>query len=298
MKHTLTLLIAFIFCCSVSAHAENTGASKRFVEQIGKGEGCTGESVPWEKGQEKARADALKNAKSDANERAATSIKAYSHVEGSQSVEEYRDFFNLGIVRELEPPTYSEPKLKGTRGYCTEAVVKTEVTIDEELLQKMALGPQYSDDPAKPFNIRLSTDKQKYKHGDGLKITVKGNRDFYLRVTTYNPKGTQLVIFSDNTRKFQRGVEHELEIIEVDCTSKGSVCGEEQIKALGSTHKFNFDPDTSGTLITRENIAEHQQIMMTKDLKLKSSLLSGGQTSSDQPQALVSESQVIVFTEP
>lgn len=300
MKYTLTLLIAILSCCAVAARAENTGTSKRILEQIGKGEGCTGESVLWEKGQEKASATALNNAKAEALERATTYIKSYSKLEGDMLVEDRSEFFNIGDVRELEPATYSLPQLKGARGYCTEAVVKTEVTIDDDLLRKLALGPQYTDDPARMFNIKLTTDKQKYRHGEDLKITVKANRDFYLRLTTYNPKGTQYVIHDDNTRKFQGGVEHVLAVIEVDCKSEGSVCGEETISALASTHSFNFNPDTGGTLITKDNLAEHQQIMMTKDLKLKSSLLSGGNTShassSAQIQAPVDQYKVVVFT--
>lgn len=63
-----------------------------------------------------------------------------------------------------------------------------------------------------PLSVTLSSRKGRYKQGEALTLTIKGNRDFYGCLLNVTPDGQVLQLLPNSNRKFARfkgGVDHE-----------------------------------------------------------------------------------------
>lgn len=296
-----SLLAVFPLC----AWAEDIGESLYSKTLEAKGTACTGASISWEQGREKAQNDAVERAKQDALSRTVTMVSSYNKNVDSVGVQNVKQSLSLGNVQTLADPVYSAPVSEPERGFCTTATITAMVLVDKKLLADLMAGPSFTEDPNAPLNVRVWTDKKEYHHGEKIKIKVMTNKDFYLDLM-YVDAGNKKIKLLPNQycadNRFKGVQVHDIPLdskefeIEVDCLE--GKCGEEMIIATVSTHRILYDADTSGVPIAGTNIAEYKGDIRKRSAKIMAGINYKGQqlqnlAVGDRESA---QSSVVLFT--
>ncbi|MDO9228372.1 MAG: DUF4384 domain-containing protein [Syntrophales bacterium] len=201
MKKTFLVLLLAI-CISSPLYA----AQSTIVDVDGNA--CMGDDKSRKQTEQAAMADA----KRSAVERAMTYLKSETQVKDF-SVE--KDLVNayaqatVKVIQELEKSWFKD----ATVGDCYRIKVKAEIIPDEKAMQKAAQAKEFVDDPAAPLKVKIWTDKQGYKHGEKVKIYLKGNKPFYARVLYRDVKGETVQLLPNPYRRdtyFNGGTVYEI----------------------------------------------------------------------------------------
>ncbi|MFZ4858970.1 MAG: DUF4384 domain-containing protein [Desulfuromonadaceae bacterium] len=304
VKSLATLLVVTPLC----VWAEDIGDSLYSKSLEAKGTACTGSSISWEQGKEKAQNEALERAKQDASSRTVTFVSSYNKNIDNVAVQNVKQSLSLGSVQTLAGPVYSDPVNVPERGFCTTATITAMVLVDKKLLTDLMAGPSFNADPTAPLNVRVWTDKKEYHHGEKIKITVMANKDFFLDLMYVDASNKKIKLLPNQfciDNRFKGTQVHNIPLdsrefeIEVDCVE--GKCGEELIIATASTHRILYDADTSGTPIAGTNIAEYKGDIRTRSVKIMAGvkqqgkkLLQSQNVASDDRES--AQSSVVVFT--
>ncbi len=193
---SLTLSLFFI---------SNLYASQSTITES-EGYACMGE----DKSMKETERAAMTDAKDKAAKNAATYIKGKSKIEDSQLIKDIIEAYNNATVvvdKEIEKGWYNDPSL----GRCYRVKIKANVIPDENAMKKTS--EETMDNPSAPLNVKVWTDKKEYKQGDKIKIYIKGNRPFYVRVIYKDATGNLIQILPNPHRKdnyFNGGVIYEI----------------------------------------------------------------------------------------
>lgn len=177
---------------------------------LAEGYSCMGIDKSRRDTEKEARAEARRNAL----ENALTTIKSTTKVKDFQVEKDLIDAYSAGkvtIVEEVREKTgwYRDPAM----GDCFKYVARAEVEADEAILAKLTDKQDFSEDSSSPLTVKLWTDKKEYRAGESVKIYLKGNRPFYVRILYKDAAGNISQILPNPYRRdnyFQGGVVYEL----------------------------------------------------------------------------------------
>jgi hypothetical protein len=166
----------------------------------------------YDKSRKQTEEEALANAKKKAVEHAATYIKSESRVKDFELEKDLVEAYSnatVKVVQELNRAWYKD----ATLGDCCQVKIKAEVIPDNEAMEKISKGKGQAEDPSAPLNVQLWTDKREYREGDKIKIYIRGNKPFYVRVLHKGVDGNFLQLLPNPYRKdnyFNGGVTYEI----------------------------------------------------------------------------------------
>lgn len=289
LRISVVSLASLLVLSPLCAWAEDIGESLYSKTLEAKGTACTGPSVSWEQGKEKAQNAALERAKQDALSRTVTFVSSYTKNVDNVGVQNVKQSLSLGSVQTIADPVYSDPVSEPDRGFCTTASITATVLVDKKVLTDLAAGASYNNDPNYPLNVRVWTDKKEYHHGEKIKVTVTANKDFFLDLIYVDAANKKIKLLPNqfcNDNRFKGGQVHSIPVdyrefeVEVDCMD--GKCGEETIIATASTHKILYDADTGGVPIAGTNLAEYKGNIRTRSAKI----MAGVKQQGKQPQQL------------
>lgn len=170
------------------------------------GYACMGEDKSIKQTESAAMADA----KDKAAKNASTYIKGETKVKDAQLIKDIIEAYNnatVAVDKELEKGWYTDPSL----GKCYKVKIKANVVPDENVMKKVSQAS--IEDPSAPLNVKVWTDKKEYREGDKIKIYIKGNKPFYVRVIYKDAAGNLIQILPNPHRKdnyFNGGVIYEI----------------------------------------------------------------------------------------
>jgi len=187
------------------AVASNLYASQSTIIES-EGYACMGEDKSMKQTERAAMADA----KDKASKNAATYIKGKTKIEDAQLVKDIIEAYSNATVtvdKEIEKGWYNDPSL----GRCYKVKIRANVIPDENAMKKTS--QETIDNPSAPLSVKIWTDKKEYKEGEKIKIYIKGNKPFYVRVIYKDSTGNLIQILPNPHRKenyFNGGVIYEL----------------------------------------------------------------------------------------
>ena len=187
---SLKALFQALFLFSILIFS-NLHASQSIITEA-EGYACMGEDRSRRETRELALIDAKKNAASDI----ITYIKRETRVEDFEIEKDIIDAYSKATVKVLETKEsawYRDEYL----GECFKVKIKAEVIPDEKAIKDIA---NISDNPNMPLRVSLWTDKKEYKSNDKIKIYIKGNKPFYLRILYKDAKGGLLQLLPNPYR--------------------------------------------------------------------------------------------------
>ncbi|MDP2681526.1 MAG: DUF4384 domain-containing protein [Deltaproteobacteria bacterium] len=206
MKRMLVLLFFSLFIVIGLWWAKPTllfAAQSTITES--EGYACMGE----DKSRKQAEQTAMTDAKRKAVENVMSYIKSETKVKDFQLEKDVIEAYanaSVKINQEIEKGWYKD----ATMGDCYKIKIKAEVVPDEKAMKKVS---QAVDDPSAPLGVNVWTDKKEYKHGEKIKIYVKGNKPFYVRVVYKDADGSILQLLPNPYRQdnyFNGGVVYEI----------------------------------------------------------------------------------------
>jgi len=222
------------------------------------GYACMGE----DKSIKETERTAMVDAKDKAAKNAATYIKGETKIKDSQLVKDIIEAYNnatVAVDKVIEKGWYTDPSL----GKCYKVKIKANVIPDEKAMQKVS---EVLDDPSAPLSVKVWTDKKEYKEGDKIKIYIKGNKPFYVRVVYKDAAGKLLQLLPNPYRRdndFNGGVVYATpsgnDKFELEVTPP---FGEESIAVYTSTSQL-------GDLDLKEEGGVYQVKTKSKDIGIK-----------------------------
>ena len=222
------------------------------------GYACMGE----DKSIKETERTAMVDAKDKAAKNAATYIKGETKIKDSQLVKDIIEAYNnatVAVDKVIEKGWYTDPSL----GKCYKVKIKANVIPDEKAMQKVS---EVLDDPSAPLSVKVWTDKKEYKEGDKIKIYIKGNKPFYVRVVYKDAAGKLLQLLPNPYRRdndFNGGVVYAIpsgnDKFELEVNPP---FGEESIAVYTSTSQL-------GDLDLEEEGGVYQVKTKSKDIGIK-----------------------------
>ena len=222
------------------------------------GYACMGE----DKSIKETERTAMVDAKDKAAKNAATYIKGETKIKDSQLVKDIIEAYNnatVAVDKVIEKGWYTDPSL----GKCYKVKIKANVIPDEKAMQKVS---EVLDDPSAPLSVKVWTDKKEYREGDKIKIYIKGNKPFYVRVVYKDAAGKLLQLLPNPYRRdndFNGGVVYAIpsgnDRFELEVNPP---FGEESIAVYTSTSQL-------GDLDLKEEGGVYQVKTKSKDIGIK-----------------------------
>jgi hypothetical protein len=244
------------------------------------GYACMGDDKSRKQTEQTAMADAKRNAV----EHAITYVKSETKVKDWQLEGDMIKAYSNASVKVLEVKENRWYKDERT-GDCVKTKIRAEVIPDEKALKEIASGSLSNDNPGLPLNVRLWTDKEKYKKGEKIKIYIKGNKPFYARVHYRDVKGEILQLLPNPFRKenyFNGGVIYE--IPSGNDRFELEVCppfGEERIILYTSTAPLGDISLSKEGGVYQVKTGENDIGIKTRGVKLKEAVDSGKPQASE-----------------
>jgi len=155
---------------------------------------------------------ALTDAKKRAVEFASTYIKSETEVKNFVVEKDLLAAYahaEVKVIQELEKSWYKD----ASSGDCCKVKIRAEIIPDVKAMEALAKDSQFADDPAAPLKVKAWTDKKEYKTGEKIKVYVKGNKPFYVRVLYKDASGVTLQLLPNPYRTdnyFNGGVIYEI----------------------------------------------------------------------------------------
>lgn len=155
---------------------------------------------------------ALTDARRNAGESAASWIRSKTRVEDFKLKTDLIWAYMQGtvkVIEELERDWYKDPRA----GDCLRMKIRAEVIPDLSDMERIHAGEESADDPALPLQVRIWTERERYRAGEAVKVFLRGNRPFYARVM-YRDAAGQLTQLLPNPYRadnyFNGGVTYEI----------------------------------------------------------------------------------------
>ena len=186
--------------------AADLSASQSVITEAS-GSACMGD----DKSRKETEQLALKDAKRQAAEYAATYIRSETRVKDaaleSDLISAYANA-RVAVLQELEKGWHKD----AASGDCFGIRLKVEVTPDQKAIAA-ASQKTSTDDPAAPLSVKVWSDRKAYKQGERIKIFLKANKPFYGRVVYRDAGGKLIQLLPNPFRRenyFNGGVVYEL----------------------------------------------------------------------------------------
>lgn len=201
MKRILVALLAS-FLGSSSLYAAQSTITEA------EGYACMG----YDKSRKQTEEEALINAKRKAIEYASTYIQSETRVKDFQLQKDLIDAYSnatVKIIQEVAREWYKD----SSTGDCFKIKIKAEVIPDDQAMARITQGKGVMDDPSAPLHVSVWTDKKEYRHGEKIKVYIKGNKPFYARVIYRDAGGTLVQLLPNRYRGenyFNGGVVYEV----------------------------------------------------------------------------------------
>ncbi|RJQ39411.1 MAG: DUF4384 domain-containing protein [Nitrospiraceae bacterium] len=252
------------------------------------GYACMGE----DKSMKQTERAAMTDAKDKAAKNAATYIKSETKVKDSQLVKDIIEAYNnatVAVDKEIEKGWYTDPSL----GKCYKVKIKANVMPDENSMKR--ISQETIDNPSAPLTVKVWTDKKEYKEGEKIKIYLKGNKPFYVRVIYKDTAGNLIQILPNPHRKdnyFHGGVIYEIpsgsDKFELEVNPP---LGEESIMVYASVSQL-------GDLSLKKEGGVYQVRTNPKDIGIKTRSIKVKEVTEGKPQQAsdYSEGEVTVKT--
>lgn len=155
---------------------------------------------------------------------------------------------------------------RNEKGNFCKVRIKAEVIPNNTELSSVLNNKPFMDDPFAPLNVDLrmkNKGKNEFKNGERIEIAIRGNKDFYLMLTSVDQDGKTFMLIPNawNENNFFTGGQwhkipkDDLEfVLVVDCTT--GTCGKESITALASSHPINIETSKNKNLTQSGNVYE------------------------------------------
>jgi hypothetical protein len=172
------------------------------------GHACMGE----DRSRKETRALAMAETKRKAAEMALTHIKSETKVENAVVNSDIINAYiqsKVRVIEEMEKGWFTSKYA----GECYRVKLKVEVTPDPDALSKVVKEKSLLDDPDAPLTVKLWTDKERYQIGEKIKIYLKGNKPFYVRIVYQDASGRLIQLMPNPYRSdnyFNGGVIYEI----------------------------------------------------------------------------------------
>jgi hypothetical protein len=202
------ILLSVIFIIIVSLWIYPVAHALQSTITESEGYSCMGN----DKSRKQTETEALADAKRKAVDNASTYIRSETHVKDLQLEKDLIDAYanaTITIVQELGKSWYNDQM----SGDCFKIKIKAEVIPDDKAMASISKGSGTSDDPNTPLYVQLWTEKKEYKRSEKIKIYMKGNKPFYVRVLYKDVKGNILQLLPNpyrNDNYFNGGVIYEI----------------------------------------------------------------------------------------
>ena len=203
----IRIFIALVACVVLCAN----GHAAQSTIVTAEGSSCMGR----DKSRDQAEREAKVNAQRNAVENAQTFIRSQTEVKTfvvEKDVIEAYSQAKVTVLEELKDGTgwYKDP----VSGECFKTTIKAEVIPDEKAMQDIAQKPGIADDPSGPLNVKVWTEKKEYRDGEKVRIFLRGNRPFYVRVIYRDVEGKDSLQILPNPHRgdnyFRGGVTYEI----------------------------------------------------------------------------------------
>lgn len=193
------------------------------------GYSCIGE----DKSKKQTEQAAFAEAKRKAGEYASTHIRSETRMKNLELEKDIIEAYmnaSVKVLKEIEKVWYRDESM----GDCFRVRINAEITPEND--QRMI---KMIDDPSAPLNVKVWADKNGYKAGDKIKIYLKGNKPFYVRVVYRDAGGSNVQLLPNPYRSdnyFNGGTVYEIptggDRFDLEVTPP---FGEENIIAYAST---------------------------------------------------------------
>lgn len=196
----------FVFLFLNIALFSNLYASQSTITES-EGYACMGEDKSKKQTEQAAMADA----KRKAVEKVSTYLQSETQVKDFELQKDIVSAYanaNVKIIQESGKGWYKDQ----TMGDCYKINIKAEVIPDEKAMNQLS-EKQTSDDPTAPLKVNVWTDKKDYVRGEKIKVYVKGNKPFYIRVVYKDAGGEMLQLLPNPFRAdnyFNGGIVYEI----------------------------------------------------------------------------------------
>jgi hypothetical protein len=230
MKYRISLLFFMMVCFFVITPAYAAQSSITEVE----GYSCLG----VDKSRQQTEQLALEDAKRKAVENALTYIKSETKIKNAMLEKDILEAFANANVTVLERKLSAWYKDERS-GDCFKLTINAEVVPDEKALKPLAEKYAETENPSMPLKVRLWTNKNEYALGEKMKIYLKGNKPFYVRLIYKDASGHLVQLLPNPFRRdnyFNGGVIYEVptgdDRFELEVCPP---CGEENLIVYAST---------------------------------------------------------------
>ena len=248
-KNEVFLFICFLLILFISS---SVNASQSSIIEAD-GFACMG----YDKSRKQTEDEALANAKKKAVENAATYIRSESRVKDFELEKDLTEAYSRATVKVIEEKKLwtKDPSL----GDCCRVKIKAEVIPDNEAMGRISKEEGRMEDPSAPLNVRLWTDKNTYKESENIKIYIRGNKPFYVRLVCKKADGQVMQVLPNPFREdnyFNGGVIYEFPSAEdkfrmevtppygqesIIVYASTAPLGEINLEPAGGMHKTNTD---------------------------------------------------------
>ncbi|MBI5194466.1 MAG: DUF4384 domain-containing protein [Nitrospirae bacterium] len=204
------------------------------------GYSCLGDDKTRKQTEQAAFADAKRRA----GEYAVSHIRSETRMKNLELEKDIIEAYmnaSIKVLQEIEKVWYRDEKM----GDCYRVKIKAEITPEERVIEKAADNEKVlknedaMSDPSAPLRVKVWADKKGYKEGDKIKIYLKGNKPFYVRVVYKDAGGGNVQLLPNPYRSdnyFNGGLVYEVptggDRFELEVTPP---FGEENIIAYAST---------------------------------------------------------------
>jgi hypothetical protein len=228
MIYRISLSLLMITCIFLITP---TYASQSTITEV-EGYSCMG----VDKSRQQTEQFALEDAKRKAVENTLTYIKSETKIQNAKLEKDILEAYAKANV------TVLERKLDGwykddRSGDCYKLTIKAEVVPDEKAIKQN--DDAEADNPDMPLKVKISTSKKEYTTGEKMKIYLKGNKPFYVRLIYKDASGQLTQLLPNLYRKdnhFNGGVIYEVptgdDRFEMEVCPP---CGEENLIVYAST---------------------------------------------------------------
>lgn len=176
------------------------------------GYSCIGE----DKSKKQTEQAAFAEAKRKAGEYAATHIRSETRMKNLELEKDIIEAYmnaSVKVLQEIEKVWYRDESM----GDCFRVRINAEITPEEKVIEKAPENDQRMmkmiDDPSAPLSVKVWADKKGYKEGEKIKIYIKGNKPFYLRVVYKDSGGRNVQLLPNPYRSdnyFNGGTVYEI----------------------------------------------------------------------------------------
>jgi len=243
---------------------------------------------------------AIKEAKRNASENAATDIKSQTLIKDAEVQSDLMRAFAHASVR-LIKTVNKEWRKQPDLGDCYFVRIQAEVTPLPEVMKKVEQSTAM-DDPTKPLTVRVWSDKPAYRKGERMQLYIKGNKPFYGRIVYRDASGNRLQLLPNPYRKanfFEGGVTYSIPSAKDRFDMEVSPpFGKEQVTVYASTQPAGdgVQVQNAGSVYLVQS-SEKEMTVHTRGIKLVSSDASTALSSKPRP-AEFSETAVQLTTKP